>query len=113
MDDPRLKGDKEQIKKKLFEVMEKIAWLPPSNENSYEELDTDTVTGDVRNMSRLGSPALKKAASRINSQREFNEAFELWFSSLGFDEENKKNKIKITTTVTHIADVLENNGIKY
>ncbi len=113
MDDPRIKNDKKQIKKKLFEVMEEIAWLPPMNENSFESLDTDTVTGDVRNLSRLGSPAQKQAMSRINSQREFNEAFELWFSSLGFDDEMKKNKIKITTTITNIADVLEKNGIKY
>lgn len=113
MDDPRIKGDKEQLKKKMFEVMEEIAWLPPVNENSYDNLNTDKVTGDVRSLSKLGSPAQKQAMSRINSQREFNEAFELWFSSLGFDDEMKKNKIKITTTVTHIADILEKNGIRY
>ena len=113
MGKPRLKGDKEQIKKKLFEVMEEIAWLPPVNENSYEELNTDTVTGDVRNLSKLGSPAQQKALSRINSQREFNEAFEMWFSSLGFDDPSKKNKIKIATTVAHITEVLKNNGIKF
>ena len=113
MNDPRLKNDKEQLKKKLFEVMEKIAWLPPLNENSYEELRTDAVTADVKNLSRLASPAQQKAAKRINSQREFNEAFEMWFSSLGFNDEIKKNKIKIATSVAFIAEVLKKNGIKY
>ena len=37
------KGDKEASKKKLFEAMEKIAGLPPVNENSYESLNTDTI----------------------------------------------------------------------
>ena len=107
------KGNKEASKKMLFEAMEKIAGLPPLRENSYESLDTDVVTGDVRNLKNLGSPAMKAAAKRINSQREFNEAFEIWFNSLGFNDRSKKGKIKIATTVAHISDVLKNNGIKY
>ena len=109
----KLNGDKEAIKKKLFEVMEKIAWLPPLNENSYESLDTDTISGDVRNIKNLGSPAVKSALKRINTQREFNEAFESWFNGLGFDDPNKKSKIRIATSITHISEVLKNKGIKY
>ena len=106
-------SDKDKTKEKMIRIMEEIAWLPPSNENSYEELNTDAVTGDVRNLSKLGSPAQQKAMKRINSQREFNEAFEMWFGALGFDDPNKKNKIKIATTVAFISEVLQKNGIKY
>ena len=113
MGEPKLTEDQEALKKKLFEVMEEIAWLPPVNENSYEELNTDAVTGDVKSLSKLGSPAQEKALSRINSQREFNEAFEIWFSSLGFDDPAKKGKIKIATTIRHITEVLKNNGITF
>jgi len=105
--------NKEASKRKLFEAMEKIAGLPALNENSYESLNTDVVTGDVRNLSRLTSPAQKTAAKRINSQREFNEAFDMWFNSLGFNDEEKKNKIRIATTVTYITEVMKKNGIKY
>jgi hypothetical protein len=104
---------KEEAKKKLFEVMEKVAGLPPMNENSYESLDTDTISGDVQNVKNLGSPAVKNALKRINTQREFNEAFESWFNGLGFDDPNKKSKIRIATSVTHISEVLKNKGIKY
>ena len=106
-----MKGDKEEIKNKMIRIMEEIAWLPPQNE--YDELNTDRQTADVRNLSRLASPAQQKAAKRINSQREFNEAFEMWFGSLGFNDEIKKNKIKIATSVAFISEVLKNNGIKY
>ena len=104
-------SDKTNVKEKMFRIMEEIAWLPPQNE--YDELNTDTVTGDVRSLSKLGSPAQQKALSRINSQREFNEAFEMWFSALGFDDPAKKGKIKIATSVAFISEVLKKNGIKY
>ena len=87
--------------------------LPKTNENSYEILNTDKITGDVKNLNNLKTAAEKTAAKRINSQREFNEAFEMWFASLGFDDEMKKKKINISTTTTFIAEVLKNNGIKY
>ena len=91
-------------KENLFRLMEVVAFLP--------EIDDD-LTGDVENLTNLVSPAQKNAARRINSQREFNEAFELWFDSLGFDNDLKKNKIKISTVIAHITDVLEKRGIKY
>ena len=108
-----MKGDKEEIKNKMIRIMEEIAWLPPKNENSYEELNTDAVTADVKNLNKLTSPAQLHAAKRINSQREFNEAFEVWFGNLGFNDEIKKNKIKIATSVAFISEVLKKNGIKY
>ena len=93
-------------KKKMMRIMEEIAWLPSNNE-------LNETSSDVRILNQLKSPAQKVAASRINSQREFNEAFEIWFDTLGFHDENKKNKIKISTIISHVTDVLEKNGIKY
>jgi len=103
--------DKEQSRKKLFEVMEKIAWLPV-NEN-YDELGSDEITGDVKNLNNLGSPARNTALKRINTQREFNEAFESWFNSLGFNDPIKSDRIKIATTIRFITDIMKKNNIKF
>ena len=100
-------------KQRLFEVMQNVAFLPKKNENSYEVLNTDRITGDVENLKNLSTSAQKTAAKIINSQREFNEAFEIWFDSLGFNDEMKKNKIKISTTTTFIAELFKDKGIKY
>ena len=110
MSEPKLNVDKDKMKKKLFRLMESVAFLP---ENSYDSLNTDAVTGDVKNLTKLTSPAQKTAAKRINSQREFNEAFDVWFSSLGFNDPQKKSKIRIATTITHISEVMKKNGIQY
>ena len=99
---------KDSTKQQLFEMMHEVAGMP-LNENSYESLDTEEISGDVQNIKNLGSPAVKTALSRINTQREFNEAFESWFSGLGFKDESKKNNIKISTSITHITEVLKNN----
>ena len=100
-------------KQRLFEVMQNVAFLPKKNENSYDVLNTNRITGDVENLNNLKTPAQKTAAKKINSQREFNEAFELWFDSLGFNDEIKKNKIRISTITTFISEFLKNKGIKY
>ena len=76
-------------------------------------INSDEISGDVENLGNLSTPAQQKAAKRINSQREFNEAFEMWFDSLGFDTDERKNKLKITTTISFVSDVLEKRGIKY
>jgi hypothetical protein len=37
----------------------------------------------------------------------------MWFNALGFSDEKHKEKINITTTVSHIIKVLEKNDIKF
>ena len=106
MSKPKLTED---MKGKMIRLMEQMAYYPTQN----EEFNDDNVTSDVKNMSNLVSPAQKTAAKKINTQREFNEAFEVWFGSLGFDEDYKKNRINITTSIENIRSVMEKYGIKY
>lgn len=73
----------------------------------------NNLSGDVRFSNQLRTPAQKTALSRVNSQREFNEAFESWFGTLGVSTEQYKNKLKIATTISFITDVLKKNGIQF
>lgn len=94
-------------KKRLFEVM---TYINPEikliNENEDENL-----TADVRYINNVKTAALKTAQSRINTQQEFNDAFTKWFGDLGVSTEKYKDKIRIATSINHIRDVLEKNGI--
>lgn len=93
-------------KKRLFEVME---YINPKiiNENN------DDLSGDVLNIKNIKTDALKSAYSRINNQKEFNDAFIVWFNSLGFDDKDSLNKINITTSISHIRDFMEKKGVNY
>jgi hypothetical protein len=88
-------------KNRLFEMMGKI------NNN----FNSDDISGDVENLTKLRTPAEKTALSRINTQKEFNEAFVFWFNTLGVSGEYK-DRINITTSISFIRDYLEKNGIK-
>ncbi len=88
-------------KKLLFEMMEKI----------NPDFSHDDVSGDVASAGRLRTAAQKTALSRVNTQREFNEAFESWFTTLGVSGKYK-DRINITTSLTHIRDVMEKYGIE-
>lgn len=91
----------EASKKRLIEVMEKV--------NS--DFNYDDVSGDVKSASRLRTSAQKTALSRVNTQREFNEAFESWFNTLGVSDEYR-DKVNITTSLSHMREVMEKKGIK-
>lgn len=75
--------------------------------------ENEPQTGDVEQIEKLKTPALKFMQSKINTQREFNEAFTNWFESLGVSSEKYKNKINITTSISHITDVMKEKGIKF
>ena len=75
------------------------------------DFNYDGVSGDVRNASRLRTSAQKTALLKVNTQREFNEAFESWFNTLGVGNEYK-DRINITTSLSQIRDVMEKRGIK-
>ena len=92
---------KVNTKQMLFEMMEKI----------NPDFDYSNVSGDVRNASQLRTTAQKAALSKVNTQREFNEAFESWFNTLGVSN-RYKDSVNITTSVSYIREVMEKKGIK-
>lgn len=75
--------------------------------------ENEPETADVRQIDKLKPPALKKMQSRINNQREFNDAFTNWFEGLGVSTEEFKNRINITTSISHITDIMKEKGIKF
>ncbi len=102
---------KKNNKQRLFEVMERInPDFLSAQKNDSENID---ISNDVERIKNLTTPAQKKAYSRINSQREFNDAFDAWFNSLGFINNEYKNRINISTSISHITDIMEKNGIKH
>lgn len=96
-------------KKRLFEVM---SYLNPESK-LIENYDVSDLSGDVLNIKNVKSDALKNAYSNIDNQKEFNDAFMVWFNSLGFNNENNKKNINITSSIAHIRDYMEKKGIKY
>ena len=98
----------EDSKKRLFEIMKKIN---VDFINEYDVENNPNATSDVKNVARLKTDTLKNAYSRVNNMREFEDAFKLWFTSLGFDPE--KNPVNITTVVGEITNILKNLGYKH
>lgn len=95
-------------KKRLFEVMEKInSDFPKINEKL-----PDGAGSDVRMIKSLKTPSLKDAYENIDNQEEFNDAFELWFNSLGVGNEHK-DKINIASTLRHIEEIMKEKGVKF
>ncbi|MFW6242942.1 MAG: hypothetical protein ACOC2W_02190 [bacterium] len=75
-----------------------------------EEMPDDANT-DVEMLKNLKTPALDSAREKIHTQQEFDDAFEYWFSTLGVANEYK-DRINITTSLSHIREVLEKFGVK-
>lgn len=98
-------------KKRLFELMKKMGpnFKVSETEDRSEE---KTISGDVENANRLRTSAEMNALSKVNTQREFNDAFETWFDTLGVSGKYKDN-INITTSISHITNVMKKKGIKF
>ena len=80
------------------------------DESLLDEALPDDANTDVQMLQNLKTPAQKTAYSRIDNQKEFNDAFEYWFNKLGVSDDYK-NKINITSSLAHIRDVMEKRGI--
>jgi len=94
-------------KARLFKIMEQLN--PEIKQNQIFSDDEETT--DVRMIQNLKSPALKKAQSKVNTQEEFRQAFENWFSELGVANNYKEN-FNSTTAINHIREIFKNFNIK-
>jgi hypothetical protein len=100
---------KKDTKTLLFEMMEKII---PGFKNTNEQQAVlpgtqQPITGDVRNVQKTVTATQQTANSRINTPDEFSEAFRVWFSTLGFNPQNRPIAIgRVTTEITKIMKEL-------
>lgn len=94
-------------KARLFKIMEQLN--PEIKQNHI--VGDDEETTDVRMIQNLKTPALVKAQSKVNTQEEFRQAFENWFSELGVANKYKEN-FNSTTAINHIRDIFKNFNIK-
>jgi hypothetical protein len=94
-------------KARLFKIMEQLNPEIKSN----QMFSDDEETTDVRMVQNLKSPALKKAQSKVNTQEEFRQAFENWFSELGVANTHK-DVFNSTTALNHIREIFKNFNIK-
>jgi hypothetical protein len=100
---------KKDTKTLLFEMMEKtIPGFKGLNEQQVVQGgQQQPMAGDVKNVQRTVTTSQQTANSRIDTPDEFSQAFRVWFSSLGFNPQNRPIAIgRITAEVTKIMKEL-------
>lgn len=90
--------------------------LPPTTQSpvgtSTQSTKQPKIAGDVarlQNVSKYAS-GVQSAQKRINTTTEFPQAFKVWFSSLGYNPENKS--ISIGRVLTDIRKAMQELGYK-
>jgi hypothetical protein len=106
---------KRDSKKRLFEVMGKtnpdfkalkeIVVTQPNVQQKGQPM-----MGDIKNMQNTTTTSQQTALSRIDTPEEFTQAFQVWFSSLGFNPQNKP--IAIGRVTAEITKIMKNLGYR-
>ncbi|MFA5366558.1 MAG: hypothetical protein WC333_01350 [Dehalococcoidia bacterium] len=99
---------KKDTKTLLFEMMEKtVPGFKSTNEQQAVSGVQQPIAGDVKNVQNTVTTSQQTANSRIDTPDEFSQAFRVWFSSLGFNPQNRPIAIgRVTIEVTKIMKEL-------
>ena len=109
---------------KLYEMMSKInpdfklnedtfnTSFEDTNDSTNNDEPTDINSGDVKAYEKAmdNSTALVKSGSKIDTPNEFQGAFKVWFTKLGYIP--SKGNMTISNVTSQIRDVLLSLGYK-
>jgi hypothetical protein len=102
---------KQDSKKRLFEVMEKTnPGFKMLNEITVAQPNVQQAAGDVKNIQKTTTTSQQTALSRIDTPEEFTQAFQVWFTSLGFNPQSKP--IAIGRVTAEVSKIMRNLGYR-
>jgi hypothetical protein len=92
---------KTETKQKLFEMMERI---------NPEFKQVDEISSDAALAQKATTPLAQRANSRIDTPQEFQDAFQVWLGTTGFNPQKKP--ISIGQAQTLVRNAMINLGFK-